>query len=168
MKKFLSLLLVFIVSLACFASCGNKLDPKVIKIGASPAPHKEILMQIKDELAKKGYTLEIVEYADFILPNKAVNDGDLDANYFQHLPYMEKFNVDNKTELVSVAAIHYEPYGIYAGKTKSLTNLKDGAVVLVPNDATNEARALLLLEQEGLIKLKANAGINATKSDIAE
>lgn len=141
---------------------------KKIVIGASPAPHAEILKVAKEVLAQKGYELDIKEYVDYIQPNLALDSGDLDANYFQHFPYLEQFNVENKTELVSAAAIHYEPFGIYAGKTASLDALPDGAKVAVPNDATNEARALLLLEAQGLIKLKENVGLNATKNDIVE
>lgn len=141
---------------------------KKIVIGASPAPHAEILKVAKEVLAKKGYELDIKEYVDYIQPNLALDSGDLDANYFQHFPYLEQFNKENKTDLVSAAAIHYEPFGIYAGKTASLEELADGAKVAVPNDATNEARALLLLEAQGLIKLKENVGLNATKNDIVE
>lgn len=141
---------------------------KKIVIGASPAPHAEILKVAKEVLAKKGYELDIKEYVDYIQPNLALDSGDLDANYFQHFPYLEQFNKENKTDLVSAAAIHYEPFGIYAGKTASLEELADEAKVAVPNDATNEARALLLLEAQGLIKLKENVGLNATKNDIVE
>ena len=110
----------------------------------------------------------MVEYNDYVLPNTALEDGDLDANYFQHKPYLDDFNAENGTHIVGVANVHFEPLGIYAGKTKSLADLKDGAEVAVPNDTTNEARALLLLEQEGLIKLKEKAGLQATILDIEE
>ena len=139
---------------------------QTITVGASPAPHAEILAAAKDILKEKGYDLVIKEYTDYVQPNLALEAGDLDANYFQHLPYLEQFNAERGTKLVSAAAIHYEPFGIYAGKTASLDELKDGATVAVPNDATNEARALLLLEAQGLIKLKDGAGLNATKNDI--
>lgn len=145
---------------------GSELE--TIKVGATPAPHAEILEVIKDKLLEKGYQLEIVEYNDYILPNNAVQDGDLDANYFQHQPYLDDFNAQNGTTLVTVATVHFEPFGLYAGKTASLEELKEGAKVAVPNDTTNEARALLLLEAQGLIKLKEGAGINATKIDIVE
>ncbi|MCI6812554.1 MAG: MetQ/NlpA family ABC transporter substrate-binding protein [Lachnospiraceae bacterium] len=145
---------------------GGELE--TIKVGATPAPHAEILEVIKDKLLEKGYQLEIVEYNDYILPNNAVQDGDLDANYFQHQPYLDDFNAQNGTTLVTVATVHFEPFGLYAGKTASLEELKEGAKVAVPNDTTNEARALLLLEAQGLIKLKEGAGINATKIDIVE
>lgn len=143
-------------------------DLKKIVIGASPAPHAEILRAAGEVLAQKGYELDIKEYVDYIQPNLALESGDLDANYFQHLPYLESFNEENGTKLVSAASIHYEPFGIYAGKTKSLEDLADGATVAVPNDTSNEARALLLLEAQGLIKLKEGAGLTATKNDIVE
>ena len=139
-----------------------------IVVGASPAPHAEILKAANDVLKEKGYELEIKEYVDYIQPNLALESGDLDANYFQHLPYLESFNKENGTNLVSAGAIHYEPFGVYAGKTTSLDELQDGATIAVPNDTTNEARALLLLEAQGLIKLKEDAGLTATKNDIVE
>ena len=141
---------------------------KKIIVGASPAPHAEILKAAKEVLAQKGYELEILEYMDYIQPNLALESSDLDANYFQHLPYLESFNAENGTKLVSAAAIHYEPFGIYAGKTTSLEELADGATVAVPNDTSNEARALLLLEAQGLIKLKEGADFTVTKNDIVE
>lgn len=137
-------------------------------VGASPAPHAEILEAASAALEEKGYKLVIKEYTDYVQPNLALDAGDLDANYFQHLPYLEQFNAENGTKLVSAAAIHYEPFGIYAGKTASLDELADGAKVAVPNDATNEARALLLLEAQGLIKLTDGVGLNATKTDVVE
>lgn len=144
----------------------KELEP--IKVGAGVTPHAEILREIQDDLEEKGYALEVVEYNDYVLPNTALEDGDLDANYFQHKPYLDDFNAENGTHIVGVANVHFEPLGIYAGKTKSLADLKDGAGVAVPNDTTNEARALLLLEQEGLIKLKEKAGLQATILDIQE
>lgn len=139
-----------------------------IKVGASITPHAEILNAVKDELAAQGYNLEVVEFTDYVLPNTALEEGDLDANYFQHGPYLDDFNAQNGTHLVAVAAIHYEPFGIYAGKTTSLEELADGATVAIPNDGTNEARALLLLEAQGLIKLNEGVTFTATKLDIAE
>lgn len=141
---------------------------QTLTVGASPAPHAEILEAARDILKEKGYDLDIVEYTDYVQPNLALDAGDLDANYFQHLPYLEQFCQERGTKLVSAAAIHYEPFGIYAGKTDSLEALADGARVAVPNDATNEARALLLLEANGLITLDEEAGLNATKNDIVE
>ena len=141
---------------------------KVITVGASPSPHAEILEAAKDALKAEGYELKVVEYTDYVQPNLALESKSLDANYFQHLPYLENFNKERGTKLVSVAAIHYEPFGIYAGKSKDLKNLPDGAKIAVPNDVTNEARALLLLADQGLITLKDNTDINATKQDIVE
>ncbi len=148
------------------SSSSSSSEDKTIKVGATPTPHAEILNQVKDALSKEGYGLQVVEYNDYIQPNTALESGDLDANYFQHITYLENFNKENGTHLESAATIHFEPMRIYAGKTKSLADLKDGATVAVPNDTTNEARALLLLEQEGLITLKSGAGTNATVLDI--
>ena len=141
---------------------------KVITVGASPSPHAEILEAAKAALKAEGYELKVVEYTDYVQPNLALESKSLDANYFQHLPYLENFNKERGTKLVSVAAIHYEPFGIYAGKSKDLKSLPDGAKIAVPNDVTNEARALLLLADQGLITLKDNTDINATKQDIVE
>ena len=169
MKKTLTVLLVAVLALSLFAGCAAKTaEDKTIVIGASPTPHAEILAIVKEVLAEQGYTLEIKEFTDYVQPNLALQSGELDANYFQHQPYLDDFNTENKTDLVSIASIHYEPLGIYPGKSKSLEELQDGAKVAVPNDTTNEARALLLLEANGLIKLKEGAGVKATKNDIAE
>ena len=143
-------------------------DPVTIKVGANITPHSEILEQAKPILAEQGITLEVVQLEDSITPNTGVIEGSLDANYFQHVPYLEQFNEENGSDLVSIGAIHYEPFGVYAGKTKDLKELPDGAVVAVPNNVTNEARALLLLAQEGIITLKDDAGINATVADITD
>lgn len=141
---------------------------KTITVGASPTPHAEILNAVKDDLAQEGYTLEVTEFSDYVQPNTAVENGELDANYFQHINYLDTFNEENGTHLKSVGYVHYEPFGLYAGKTKSLDDVKDGATVAVPNDTTNEARALLLLQQEGLITLKDGAGVTATTKDITD
>lgn len=138
---------------------------KVIKVGASPAPHAELLGLVADDLAADGWTLEVIEFNDYIQPNVALNDGELDANYFQHIAYLDDYNAENKTTLVSAGAIHFEPLGIYPGKA---TSLADAKTIAVPSDPTNEARALLLLQDQGLIKLKDGAGLTATKNDIAE
>ncbi len=167
MKKIIAVILALTLVLSLTA-CGKSGDQKTIKVGATPAPHAEILEVIKDALAKEGWTLEIVEFDDYVIPNTALEEGELDANYFQHITYMNDFNVKHGTHLVSAAEIHYEPFGLYAGKCDSLANLPDGAQIAVPNDATNEARALLLLQQEGLITLKDGVGINATKSDVVD
>lgn len=140
----------------------------VIKVGANITPHAEILEEAKPILAKKGITLEIVKLEDSITPNTGVIEGSLDANYFQHVPYLEQFNKENDSDLVSIGAIHYEPFGIYAGRVTKLSSLPDGALVAVPNNVTNEARALLLLAQEGIITLNDDAGVNATVEDITD
>ena len=169
MKKTLALVLAALVALALFAGCSkSKTDPHTIVVGASVTPHAEILEQVRDLLKAKGFELEIVEFTDYVMPNTALEDGDLDANFFQHKPYLDDFNANNGTHIVSVAAIHYEPFGIYPGKTASLEELADGAQIAIPNDGTNEARALLLLEAQGLIKLREDAGMTATKIDIVE
>lgn len=175
----IALALAAALALGALSACGAKEPaadgsaasqdaPTVIKVGASPTPHAEILEQVKEALAEEGYELEIVEYTDYVLPNTDLQAGELDANYFQHVPYLEDFNEENGTDIVSAAGIHFEPLGIYSGKTKSLDAIADGAKIAVPNDATNEARALLLLESEGVITLKDGVGLEATVNDIAE
>lgn len=154
---------------ASFSGCGASTassDDKTITVAASPTPHADILAVAGDVLAQEGYTLKVVEYTDYIQPNVATTDGAVDANYFQHQPYLTDYNTENGTDLVSAGAIHFEPLGIYAGKTSSLSDLKEGATVAVPNDTTNEARALLLLQDQGLITLSSDAGFTATTKDI--
>ena len=189
MKKLASLLLTGVLSFGLLAGCGSgtgstntpapggsqaptesgsSLEGTVIRVAASPTPHAEILKVAKEVLAEQGITLEIEEFTDYIQPNTVTEDGQVDANYFQHITYLNDFNAENGTHLVSVAELHYEPFGIYAGKTASLEELPDGAQVGIPNDPTNEGRALLLLQQEGLITLKEGVGLTATKLDIAE
>ena len=165
----LAIILSLVIGSVALTGCGGKDgEDKNIKVGASPAPHAEILKEVKAELEKDGYKLEIVEFQDYVQPNKALDAGDIDANYFQHKPYMGEFNAKQGTELVSIGAIHYEPLGLYQGEKKSLDDLAEGDKIAVPNDTTNEARALLLLESEGLIKLKKDAGLTATKQDVVE
>lgn len=193
MKKIVLLLSLLTLSVAVFAGCKAKDnnieknettdntetadnnettdkngETKKIVVGASTTPHAEILEQVKETLKQAGYELEIVEYSDYVQPNLALDYGDLDANYFQHQPYLDQFNEEYGTNIVSVATIHYEPFGIYASKTKTFEELADGAQIAVPNDTTNEARALMLLEAQGLIKLAEGAGLNATINDIVE
>ena len=139
-----------------------------IKVAASPTPHAEILAIAKDILAKKDSTLDIIEFTDYVQPIMVTESGEVDANYFQHQPYLDDFNAENGTHLVSVATIHYEPFGMYAGKTASIDELADGATIAVPNDGTNEGRALQLLAQEGLITLADDAGLTATVLDIVD
>ena len=153
-------------SAATTAAASGSAEDNVITVGASPSPHAEILNAVADELKSEGYELKVVEYNDYVQPNVALDAGDLDANYFQHKPYLDNFNKEKGTHLVSVEGIHFEPFGLYPGKTKELKDLQDGATVAVPNDATNEARALLLLQDAGLIKLKDPKDINATPKDI--
>ena len=175
-KKILGALLA-VTTLATFglAGCGNsgsngaasKEDDKTITVAASPTPHAEILNKaVKPLVEKDGYKLVVKEFTDYVQPNTATEDGEVDANYFQHKPYLDNFNKEKGTHLVSVEGIHFEPFGLYPGKTKELKDLQDGATVAVPNDATNEARALLLLQDAGLIKLKNPKDINATPKDI--
>ena len=193
MKKLVSLLLSGALAVGLLAGCGGNtgssgtadtpaantespaastetgsLEGTTLKVGATPAPHAEILEVVKDILAEQGITLDIVQYNDYVQPNNAVEDGSLDANYFQHITYMNDFNDQNGTHLVSAAEVHYEPMSLYAGKVSSLDELADGALIGVPNDATNEARALLVLQQEGLITLRDGAGITATINDIVD
>ena len=146
----------------------NADENTVITVGANITPHSEILEVAKPILAEQGITLNIVQLEDSVTPNTGVIEGSLDANYFQHVPYLEQFNLENGSDLVSIGAVHYEPFGIYAGRVSDLADLQDGAVVAVPNNVTNEARALLLLAQEGLLVLDEDAGINATVEDIVE
>lgn len=150
------------------AASSSAASDNVITVGASPSPHAEILEAIKPELEARGYELKVVEYSDYVQPNVALSEGDLDANYFQHLPYLENYNTENGTDLASAGAIHFEPMGLYAGKSSDITNVPDGAKIAVPSDATNEARALLLLQDQGVIKLTDGVGLEATANDIVE
>ena len=204
MKKITSLILALVLtfSLVALSACGSKTtndkstasaDDKVITVGASATPHAEILEQVKQALADEGYELKIVTYDDYVLPNQALADGTLDANYFQHKPYLDSFNAKNGTNLVSVGTIHYEPFGIYGNGVTDLKDLAKGATIIIPADDSNETRALFLLQQEGLIKLpddadaakgvstldivddggynitlKEDVGLEPTKLDIAE
>lgn len=144
-------------------------DTKTLTVAASPSPHAEILTKFaKDKLAQKGIDLKVKEYTDYIIPNQVTSSGEVDANYFQHINYLNNYNKQNGTDLVDVAAIHYEPMGIYAGKSKDLKALADGAQIAVPNDPTNEGRAFLLLAQEGLITLKDPNNLEATPGDVAD
>lgn len=180
MKKLLTLLLALTMAVGLCACGGGSADSDTatdgdaaadgetitLKVAASPTPHAEILAQVVDILAEQGIDLQVTEYGDYVIPNTAVEEGDEDANFFQHTPYLEQFNEENGTHLVSVAKIHYEPMGIYAGTTATIEELPDGATIAVPNDVTNEARALLLLQDLGLITIDEAAGLNATPNDI--
>ena len=185
MKKLIAIVLTLVLALS-FAACAQPEAAPAetaalettesaapselvkVKVGASVTPHAEILNAVKDELKAAGYDLEVVEFTDYVLPNTALEQGDLDANYFQHTPYLENFNEEKGTHLVAVGKVHYEPFGIYAGKTSDLSAIPDGGSIAIPNDGTNEARALLLLEAQGLIKLKEGITFTATVLDIAE
>ena len=198
MKKLLALLLASLMVMALFAGCGSSAETEepaaeeteaveetaeeaaeepaedgemtVITVAASPTPHAEILAIAKDILAEQGYDLQILEYTDYVQPNMVVDSGEVDANYFQHTPYLTTFNEENGTALVSVGAVHYEPFGIYASSIEDLADVAEGATVIIPNDGSNETRALLLLQQEGLITLEEgiDASSNATIYDIAD
>ncbi|MCM1498487.1 MAG: MetQ/NlpA family ABC transporter substrate-binding protein [Clostridium sp.] len=141
---------------------------EVIKIAASPTPHAEILGKAKEILAEQGYDLQITEFEDYVQPNEVVESGEYDANYFQHIPYLDSFNEEKGTHIVNAGGIHYEPFGIYPGTKSSLDDIADGDTIAVPNDTTNEARALLLLQDNGIITLKEGAGLEATVNDIEE
>lgn len=169
MKKRVLALVFAVVLTAGLTACGEKAkDDKVITVAASAVPHKEILEAAVPILKEQGYTLEITAFDDYVQPNEVVESGEFDCNYFQHLPYLESFNEEKGTHLVSVGGIHYEPLGIYPGKETDLSNISDGATIAVPNDTTNEARALLLLQENGIITLKDGVGILATVNDIKE
>lgn len=172
MKKFLAILLTGVLTFGV-VGCGGGEDAAAddtitLTVGASPTPHAEILAAAKDELAAKGINLEIVEFTDYVQPNLSTDSGELDANYFQHGPYLEQFNADHGTDLVSIGQVHFEPMAIYGGTVTDLSAIPEGTKVGIPNDGTNGGRALLLLEENGLIKLDPEAGISATKLDIVE
>ena len=178
MKKFGAFLLAGVLAIGTLTGCGStdkkaegstgSTDSKVIKVAASATPHAEILEEAKPLLEKEGYDLEVTVFDDYVQPNEVVDSGDFDANYFQHAPYMEQFNKEKGTKLVDAGDIHYEPFGIYPGTKKSLDEIADGDEIAVPNDTTNEARAFLVLQDNGIIKLKEGAGLTATVNDIAE
>ncbi|MBM6905968.1 metal ABC transporter substrate-binding protein [Collinsella tanakaei] len=170
-----------VVGVGSLAACGTSGDTSVaggssaeggsqtLTVAASPSPHAEILNDFAaDKLAEQGITLEVKEYTDYILPNQDVSAGEIDCNYFQHINYLNNYNEENGTDLVNVGKIHFEPMGVFAGKSDDLANIADGATISVPNDATNEGRALLLLQEHGVITLSESAGITATPNDIVD
>lgn len=167
MKKLLTVLLSLFVLLS-ITGCSGKKDEKTISVACSPTPHAEILRQVKDVLAKEGWDLQIVEYEDYVQPIQVVEDGEIDANYFAHVPYINNFNSENNTNQVVVAKVHYEPFGIYPGKRASLSDLQDGDDIIVPNDGSNETRALLLLQDCGIITLPSGTEADdlVTKNEI--
>ena len=190
-QKILALVLALVLSLS-FAACAAKTETAAstetastetasdetasdaveskgtITVAASPTPHAEILAQVAPILAAEGWTLEVKEFQDYVQPNNVVESGEFDANYFQHIPYLENFNEEQGTHLVNAGGIHYEPFGIYPGTKSSLDDIAEGDTIAVPNDTTNEARALLLLQDNGILKLKDGAGLTATVLDIEE
>ena len=187
-KKIIALALALVLSLS-LAACASKTETAAstettstetasetteskgtITVAASPTPHAEILAQAKPILEAEGWTLEVKEFQDYVQPNNVVESGEFDANYFQHIPYLEDFNAQNGTHLVSAGAVHYEPMGLYVNPAKAITldSIPDGATIAIPNDTTNEARALLLLQDNGILKLKDGAGLTATVLDIEE
>lgn len=170
-KKFIGLILILGLVVGATVGCSqdtSSSDSGKLVVGATPVPHAEILEKAKELLKEKGIELEIVEFTDYVTPNKALANGELDANYFQHLPYLEDFKKKNNLDLTSTVAVHFEPMGIYSKKIKSLDELQDGDQIAVPNDPTNEARALLLLQDNGIITLKEGVGLEATKQDIVD
>ena len=166
MKKNLSVLAFSFLALVSFSGCNKNSSSTVIKVGATPRPHAELLNLVKDDLKESGYDLQVVEFTDYVTPNKALEDGEIDANFFQHLPYMNSFNKEQGYHLVSASGIHIEPMAVYSKKVKSLEELKNGSTIAIPNDPTNEGRALLLLQSAGLITLDSNAGLEATPVNI--
>ena len=169
-KKITAAALAIATGLVLLTGCsgGNTKDNKTIKIAASATPHAEILEQAKESLAKKGYTLDIVVFDDYVQPNNVVESEEFQANYVEHVPYLNSFNEEKGTHLVNAGGVHYEPFGIYGGTKKSLDELADGDTIAIPNDTTNEARALLLLQDNGYLTLKEGAGLTATVNDITE
>ena len=177
-RKFSILALVLVLALGALSACGGGSSSgseggddsadKTIKVAASPTPHAEILNSISDALAEEGWTLEVVEFEDYVQPNVATTEGDVDANYFQHVPYLDEYNTENGTDLVAVGNVHYEAMGVYKGSKDSFDALADGDKIAVPNDTTNEARALQLLAANGVITLKEGVGLEATKTDIVD
>lgn len=170
-KKVLAGILVSAAVISTLTGCGgtgSEGGDKTITVAASATPHAEILEEAKELLAEEGWDLQVTVFDDYIQQNNVVESGDFDANYFQHIPYLENFNEEQGTHLVNAGGIHYEPFGIYPGTKKALSELEEGDTIAIPNDTTNEARALLLLEDNGIIKLKDGAGLNATVKDIEE
>ena len=168
MKNFSKFLFVALLcTMVCFVGC-TKDDSSVLKVGATPEPHAEMLKLVVDNLAEQGITLKVMEFTDYVTPNEALEGGQIDANFFQHLPYMESFNSERGYHIVNAGGIHIEPVALYSKKLSSLADIKNGATIAIPNDPTNEGRALLLLQSAGLIKLDEKAGITATPQNITE
>lgn len=169
MKK-RSIFILSILSILILTSCSGNSggDSTTLKIGVSPEPHRDIVEFIKDDLKEEGINLEIIEFNDYIIPNKALDSGEIDLNFFQHLPYLESFIVEEELDLTSIGGVHIEPIALYSNSFKSLDEIDEGAEIAIPNDPVNGGRALILLEQNGLIKLKDGAGLEATELDIED
>ena len=167
-KKVIASILTAVLALGVLTACGGQEEGGTIKVAASATPHAEILEQVKPILAEQGWELEVTVFNDYVQPNNVVESGEFDANYFQHIPYLEDFNEEHGTHLVNAGGIHYEPFGIYPGTKSDLSTLESGDVIAVPNDTTNEARALLLLQDNGIITLKDGVGLEATVLDIVD
>ncbi len=168
-KRVLTAVLAGILAVSTLAGCGAAgKSGGTVKVAATEVPHAEILEAAKPILAEQGWDLQVTVFNDYVQPNEVVEAGDFDCNYFQHTPYLDSFNAERGTHLVNVGEIHYEPLGIYGGTESDLANISDGATIAIPNDTTNEARALLLLQDNGILTLKEGAGIEATKNDIAD
>ncbi|MBU5438527.1 MetQ/NlpA family ABC transporter substrate-binding protein [Tissierella sp. MSJ-40] len=169
MKKVLSLILIVVLSLSLLAGCSKKESAdNEIKIGVSPVPHRELINLIKEDLENEGLKVTVIEFTDYVKPNHALADKEIDANFFQHEPYLNDFKEKEKLDIISLGKVHIEPMGFYSSKINSIDELKDGSEILIPNDTVNGGRALLLLESNGLIKLKDGAGLEATEKDIVE
>ncbi len=175
MKRLFSLSLILVLAISALTGCAkaqtetaDAQETRILKVGATPVPHAELLEQVKPVLAEQGIDLEIVEFTDYVKPNLALNDGEIDANFFQHVPYLDSFNADRGLELISAGTVHVEPLGAYSEKYDSIDALPEGAKVAIPSDSVNGGRALILLEANGLIKLAEGAGLEATEFDIEE
>lgn len=168
-KRLIILTLTLILGAFALAGCASKdADTSTLKVGATPVPHSELLTLIKPILAEQGITLEIIEFTDYVTPNLALSEGEIDANFFQHVPYMTSFAAEHKLDLVSAGTVHVEPLGLYSKSFKTADAIPAGGVIAIPNDPTNEGRALLLLQANNLIKLSETAGLEATEADIIE
>jgi len=168
MKKLVFFAVIVLCGALVFAGGSKEEMSNVIKVGATPEPHAEMLKLVVDDLAKEGYDLQIIEFTDYVTPNEALESGQIDANFFQHLPYMDSFNREKGYHMVSAGGIHIEPIALYSKTATTLDELTDGATIAIPNDPTNEGRSLLLLQSAGLITLKKDAGLEATPFDIEQ
>lgn len=172
MKKISILLSTFLIALLVITGCSQQETKETglitLKVGATPVPHSELLALVEDDLLAQGIKLEVIEFTDYVKPNLALNDGELDANFFQHKPYLDSFSADHKLDLKSVASIHVEPLGLYSSTLKDINDLEDGSIIAIPSDAVNGGRSLILLQTEGLIQLKEGYTLEATELDIVE